>query len=817
MDRPRLGRLIVVDDETELMTILSETLKKQGYETEGFTSGPEALQRMKEDEFDLILTDLMMPEMNGIELLEAALAIDPGIIGIVMTGQGTVKTAVEAMKIGAFDYILKPFKMNILLPAVSRAMGVRNLKKENIELRGTLAIYELTKAVTLSTDLTLVANKVADAAIEQTSADEVSIMLPTENDDELYVAAIRGRGRNHILGQRVKLGQSVAGWVARHHELLTLEGNVTDARFKPLHPRAEITTAVSIPMMAGGKFVGVLNLNSINRRSFTIGQIKALTITISMAAPSIQNAGLFQMLQEAESKYHSLFENAVEGIFQITPEGCLITANPSLARILGYDSSEELVGRVIDIKRRTHIDSDHCIPLREDLGEKNEVIGFETQMYCKNGTIKWVSENIRAVRAVNGKLLHYEGSVEDITNRKIAEAQQILYTEILELLNQPGEKIDIIRVILSLLKKHIQAEAVGIRLREAEDFPYYETEGFPEAFIEAESYLCAHDGDGKLIRDPEGNACLEGVCGNVLRGCVDASLPFFTECGSFWTNNVSQLLASTPEKDILTRKRNRCKIEGYESMALIPLRSGNQIIGLLQINDRKSNLFSIDKIKFLEGIGASIGIALARKQAEEELENALEKLKKSLACTIQVISTTIEIRDPYTAGHQKRVANLACAIAREMGLPDDTIDNIRTAGSIHDIGKMSVPAEMLVKPTILSDIEMSLIKVHPKSGYDILKDVDLPYPIAETIFQHHERIDGSGYPQGLKDAMILTEAKILAVADVVEAIASHRPYRPALGIDSALNEIEEKKGILYDPGIVDICLKLFKKKGFCFE
>jgi HD-GYP domain-containing protein (c-di-GMP phosphodiesterase class II) len=207
----------------------------------------------------------------------------------------------------------------------------------------------------------------------------------------------------------------------------------------------------------------------------------------------------------------------------------------------------------------------------------------------------------------------------------------------------------------------------------------------------------------------------------------------------------------------------------------------------------------------------------ARKLAEEELKATLEKLRRSLAGTIQAMSLTVETRDPYTAGHQRRVANLARAIAQEMNLPGDTVNNIHMAGNIHDIGKISIPAEILVKPTKLTDIEMSLIKVHSQSGYDILKDVELPYPIAEMVLQHHERLDGSGYPQGLKGDQILLEARILCVADVTEAIASHRPYRPARGIEAALEEIEKNKGILYDAGVVEACIKLFREMGFKFE
>ncbi|MDD3847458.1 MAG: PAS domain S-box protein [Syntrophorhabdaceae bacterium] len=206
-----------------------------------------------------------------------------------------------------------------------------------------------------------------------------------------------------------------------------------------------------------------------------------------------------------------------------------------------------------------------------------------------------------------------------------------------------------------------------------------------------------------------------------------------------------------------------------------------------------------------------------RKLAEERLKQTMEKLRKNLVGTIHAMSLTVEARDPYTAGHQERVSSLAWVIAQEMGLPNDTVDTIRMAGSIHDIGKISVPAEILSKPGKLTDIEFSLIKVHPQSGYDIIKDTELPHPIAEIVLQHHERLDGSGYPRGLKGEQILLESQIISVADVVEAMASHRPYRPARGIDSALEETEKSKGILYNAGVVDVCVKLFREKKFCFE
>jgi putative nucleotidyltransferase with HDIG domain len=197
-----------------------------------------------------------------------------------------------------------------------------------------------------------------------------------------------------------------------------------------------------------------------------------------------------------------------------------------------------------------------------------------------------------------------------------------------------------------------------------------------------------------------------------------------------------------------------------------------------------------------------------------ERKQSFERMKKALRATVQAISLTVEMKDPYTSGHQQRVADLARAIATEMGLSTDRQDFIRTASTIHDIGKIAIPSEILSKPTKLTDLEFNFIKTHAHSGYDILKDIEFPWPVADVVFQHHERLNGSGYPQGLKGNDILLEARILSIADVVEAIAFHRPYRPAVGINLALEEISENKGILYDADAVDACLKLFREKGY---
>ena len=219
--------------------------------------------------------------------------------------------------------------------------------------------------------------------------------------------------------------------------------------------------------------------------------------------------------------------------------------------------------------------------------------------------------------------------------------------------------------------------------------------------------------------------------------------------------------------------------------------------------------------RFVGYIGASRDIS-DRKRAEDNLRNTLTRLRRVTGSIIEVIAKAVETRDPYTAGHQKRVSDLARSIAGQMGLPSDQVEGIRVAAAIHDLGKISIPAEILSMPRKLSAIEFGMVKIHPQAGANILQDVEFDWPIAQIVAQHHERMNGSGYPAGLKGEAILLDARIIAVADVVEAIASYRPYRPSLGVEAALEEIQKNRGFFYDPAAVDACVTLFREKGYKF-
>ncbi len=421
---PTLGRVAIVDDEPFLMEALQEAIKALGYEASGFTSGSSAIAAMRAEDFDILLTDLLMPGLNGIELFRQAREIDPHLVGIIMTGHATIQNAIEAMKVGVFDYVLKPFKTDALAPLLDRATSVRRLGLENLQLRQTIAMYELGQTVSYSLALETILDKVADGALQQCQADETSVMLPSEDGSELYVAAIRGKNRGALLGKRVPMSLHVAGWVAGHREHLVLNGEVRDARFTPLHPRSDIELAVSLPLLVGGRLVGVLNLNFTRaRRPLTVGEVKALNIFGSIAGTAIESARMHEKVLAAERKYRGIFEDTSEGIFQTTPDGKrFMTANPALARILGFDSPRELMGSIADVGAQVLGKPDSRVDLLENLEEDQPLKNVECSCTRSDGSEVWVLLNARR-RGRREEGFGCEGSIVDISDLKRAQGE----------------------------------------------------------------------------------------------------------------------------------------------------------------------------------------------------------------------------------------------------------------------------------------------------------------------------------------------------------------------------------------------------------
>lgn len=275
--------------------------------------------------------------------------------------------------------------------------------------------------------------------------------------------------------------------------------------------------------------------------------------------------------------------------------------------------------------------------------------------------------------------------------------------------------------------------------------------------------------------------------------------------------------------EVLEKSKELCPALAFDmqgSMIVLPLSSG-ETLGAMVIYSQNRGHFDRSKINLFIELSDDTAYGIHTLRLREEFlatstqrDEMLIKLKDSLEGTVQSIAKIVEARDPYTAGHQHRVADLAVAIARELGLDSDTIEGIYIAAQVHDVGKIQIPSEILTKPTKLTDLEYKMIQTHSQTGYEILKKVHFPWPVADIVHQHHEKLDGSGYPNALKGDDILLQAQIVGVADVVEAMASHRPYRASLGVEFALSDIEQGKGTLYKAEIVDCCLKLFREKGY---
>jgi len=293
---------------------------------------------------------------------------------------------------------------------------------------------------------------------------------------------------------------------------------------------------------------------------------------------------------------------------------------------------------------------------------------------------------------------------------------------------------------------------------------------------------------------------------------------------SFWNKKAGEMFGYTADDAIGKAMHALIVPERYREKACLGLKSFSQtgtgpVIGkTLEVCalHREGSEFPIEiTISAMRIKGKWTAIGIARDITERK--NNVQKLQNALNMTIEAISKIGEMRDPYTDGHEKHVAQLACVLAKEMGLSEGQIEGIRVSAFLHDIGKIVVPSEILSKPASLNEYEMGMVKTHPRAGCDIVKGIVFPWPVSQAILQHHERLNGSGYPNGLKGEAIALEARILAVADVVEAMVNHRPYRPSLGVDMAMKEITQGKGVLYDVRVVDTCVRLFTEQGFQFD
>jgi PAS domain S-box-containing protein len=420
------ARLLIIDDEKALMKALCDTLEAEGYRTMGFTSAREALATLRDQSFDVVLTDLMMPEMDGISVLDAAFRLDSNLVGIIMTGHGSVNTAVNALQTGAVDYILKPFKVNTILPMLARALAARRLRMENIQLREAVGLYELSLAIASARNSEAVLEKVADAAFEQSDAQALYVLLTAESAlaarstlarDELQVAAVRGAGAKPEAGARLPFSPLLQDWAAnsgqpdRGPEELPEPGLI-----------AGLPPGLSIPMLNGGKLLGVLHFEPPHpSRSFTRGQRKALSILASTGASALAAADGVERLSVAEERYRRLAEDAPDIVsrYEVYPEPGCSYANPAILAATGYTPEEFYADPGLAL-RVVHPD-DLELANRTIAGQIERGTALTLRLLTKSGATVWVEQRVAHVHDRHGRLVAIETVARDVTERRNLE------------------------------------------------------------------------------------------------------------------------------------------------------------------------------------------------------------------------------------------------------------------------------------------------------------------------------------------------------------------------------------------------------------
>jgi PAS domain S-box-containing protein len=576
-----------------------------------------------------------------------------------------------------------------------------------------------------------------------------------------------------------------------------------------------------------------------------------------------------EALRKSEDRYRTLVENATDIVYRTDDAGCFTLVNPATLRITGYEE-DELIGKHYLTLLRPDMRDNAMRFFGRQFVKRIQNTYSEYPIVTKTGRELWFGQNTQLL-VEDGRVMGFQSVARDITDRKRVEKElsdsEEIYRRIVEgssdafLLrskegiiyanpaalnlfraNHPGDLLgkqylDLVHPddraasaerakktmnenwnasprehrIVALDGKTVHVESTGVPVK---------YRGETHVFGIFRDITERKQAEQKLLESEEK---YRNILENIEDGYFEVDL-----AGNFTFFNPSHCRILGYPKEEIAGMNNRVYMDSENAKKVF--RAFNEVY----VSGIPTRGFEWETIR-KDGTRTSIEVSVSliarpgekptgfrgiardvtkRKKAEAELQHTLASLRKAISATVQVMVSAIESRDPYTAGHQSRSADLARTIATEMGLSQDEVEGIRIASSVHDIGKLSIPAEILAKPTRLSVIEFSLIKEHAQRGYEILKDVESSWPLAEMVYQHHERMDGSGYPRNLKGEEILIEARIIAVADVVEAMASHRPYRPALGLDAALAEIEKNRGILYDRQVADTCLRVFREKNY---
>ncbi len=559
-----------------------------------------------------------------------------------------------------------------------------------------------------------------------------------------------------------------------------------------------------MPILVGGEYWGNIGLDSCRaEREWQATEIQVLETFATVIGIAILRNRTRLGLERSEAQLSNALTVARAGHWEYDPEADVYTFNDNFFRI--FRTTAEAVGgyRMSSAEYvRRFVHPDDAVMIGQEMRaataktEGDCAREFEHRTLYSGGATGHVAVRCLIERDPHGRIVRRYGVNQDITERKRVEEALRRSNRALRTLSVGNE---------TLVRAEHEPQFLESMCRVLVDIGGYET-----AWI---GY--AEDDEARSVR-------VAGVAG-AHREYVEQARVSWADVelgrgptGTAIRTGKPQINADFASNPSVSAWRDAALRSGFHSNIALPLIDDGRVFGALTIYSRERDSFSEEEVRLLTEFSNDLAFGIVSLRTRLAREEGIARLRRAIFSTVQALANTVELRDPYTAGHQRRVAELARAIAAKLGHPAHTLDGIYLAALIHDIGKIRVPAEILSKPGKLSGLEHQLVKTHVQAGYEIVKAVEFPWPVADMILQHHERFDGSGYPNCLKGDAILPGARVIAVADVIEAMTAHRPYRPALGVEAALAEIGNGRGIRYDAAAVDACVALFRDEGFAF-
>ncbi len=839
-------RVLMIEDSEDDALLLIRHLKKAGYNPvyERVETAAAMKKVLKEKEWDFILCDYKMPNFSGPSAIAVLKEANIDIPIIIVSGTIGEETAVKCMRLGAHDYVMKS-NMSRLGPAIARELKEAKARKKQKRTEEKLNHEEQ-----------------RFRALAEQSLDMIALV------NETYAITYVNPAAEKFVGLKSKeiIGSKIFDYL--HPDDFDFVTGLFKTFFqdtKASVPQAEIRlrhvdgTWHNIDAMGTNLVQGnVVDAVIVNLRDVT-DRKKA------------ENA-----LIEAELRFRTIFDSASDGILIAQSDGKkFFSANNRICQILGYTKEELVKLGVSEIHPEKSVPyvyeqfnkllkgeiavAENIPLLKKDKSTAYADIGGSMMTFDKKNYLVGIFRDITDRKKSEEELKKSEAKYRLLADHTKDHVWLMDFNLKVTYLSPSSEKLlgySLEELQALSLDKLIAPSSMSTAMQ------FYSQE-LSKALTSSPDYILTRTleleficKNGQtvwvecmfsLIRDETGKpVSILGESRNITerRQMEDELRASESNFRHSLDDSPLGVRISSMEGETIYANRAILDIYGFDSIEELkntPLKDRYTPESYDEWQKRKATRKQGGfgppeyKISIMRKDGEVRHLSVIRKEifwngkkqyqviyqditlrlrAEEKLKRTLENLRESIKTTIQVLSLASEAKDPYTAGHHKRVSHLARAIARELGLSKEIIEGIRMAGSIHDIGKLSVPAEILTKPARLTELEFSLIKEHSQAGYDMLKNVESPWPLADIVYQHHERMNGTGYPRNLKDDEILMAARVMAVADVVEAMSSHRPYRASLGINAAIEEIEKNRGTLYDVDVVDACLRLFREKGY---